>query len=141
MDFMPYAQAYLERIFGAEGGPVSKRLRDYARGWGPTITEQFLVQDFTDLQAPASPALAAGYVRAHVRTLALSRMPHGLLIAVVHCPSLLRRDIAFEIGVVVNDEGFGSARLTFDEAHQSEVSLFLLGMGSLKMMQDALRNG
>ncbi len=139
MDFMPYAKPYLDRIFGAEGEPVPERLRVYARGWGATITEQFLVQDFAPLPAPSAPPLAGGYVKAHVRTLALSRMPTGLLIGIVHCPSLLRREIAFEIGIVLGDTGISSARLKSDPAHASELSLFLLGMGSLKTMQDALK--
>lgn len=140
MDFMPYARPYLDRIFGAEGEPVPQRLRDYARSWGPTITDQFLVQDFALLSAPAAPAMMDGFVKSHVKTLALSRMPGGILLAVVHCPSLLQRQTAFEIGIVVSEDGIASARLKADAAHASELSLFLLGMGSLKTMQEALKS-
>lgn len=140
MDFMPYARPYLDRIFGAEGVPVAARLLAYAEGWGPTITEQFLVHDFAPLPAPGAPPMLDGFAKAHLRTCALSRMPGGLLVAAVHCPSLLRRDIAFEIGIVIKDGGFASARLKADHAHRSELSLFLLGMGTLATMQQALKS-
>lgn len=140
MDFMPYARPYLDRIFGAEGEPVAARLNSYAVGWGPAITEQFLVHDFARLPAPSAPAMVDGFARAHLRTLALSRMPGGLLVAAVHCPSLLRRDIAFEIGIVIKDGDFASARLKANVAHRSELSLFLLGMGTLATMQQAMKS-
>lgn len=141
MDFMPYARPYLDRLFSADGEPVAERLRSYARSWGPTITDQFLVQDFASLSAPSAPGMMDGFVKSHVKTLALSRMPGGLLVAAVHCPSLLQRRIAFEIGIVLGEDGIASARLKADPAHVSELSLFLLGMGSLKTMQEALKSG
>lgn len=140
MDFMPYAQPYLDRVFGADGEPVSARLLAYVKGWTPATTEQFLVQDFAVLPAPYAPDLLSGFVKAHLKTLALSRMPGGLLVAAVHCPSLLRRDIAFEIGIVLGETGVSSARLRANPAHRSELSLFLIGMGSLATMQQALKS-
>lgn len=138
MDFKPYARPYLDRVFGADGEPVPDRLESYAKGWGAGVTEQFLVQDFALLPAPGAPQPLLGLVKAHVRTLALSRLPKGLLVAGVHCPSLLRRDIAFEIGIVLDEGVPVSARLKADPAHRSELCLFLLGMGSIKTMQQVL---
>lgn len=138
MDFMPYAQPYLDRVFAADGVPVAELLHRYAAGWAPTISEQFLVQDFDLLPAPDAPPLLAGFAKAHLKTLALSRVPGGALLAAIHCPSLLRRDIGFEIGIAMDADGVVSARLQSDPAHHNELCLFLLGMGSLETMYKTL---
>lgn len=138
MDFVPYASAYLNRVFLAEGEPVTDRLRHAVRHWPPTVTEQRLVQDFSVLPVSGLPQLMAGYVVAHIHTLALSRISGGVLVAVVHSPSLLRREIRFEIGIGIGPTGVTSARLKADPTHEHELSLFLLGMGSLQTMNKAL---
>jgi hypothetical protein len=71
----------------------------------------------------------------------LSRQADGIMLAALHCPSLLRRDIAFEIGIGIGPDGVFSARLTSDPAHDNELCLFLLGMGSLETMYKALNAG
>lgn len=138
MDFMPYALPYLDRLFLAGEGPVPERLIAYAQGWHPATTEQFLVQNFKALPAPAAPPLMNGYVQAHVRLLVLTRMPGQYLLAGVHAPSLLRRDIGFEIGIVFDQNGIVSAALDADPDHHSELCLFLLSMGSLDTLRRVL---
>ena len=138
MDFMPYALPYLDRVFAAGEGPVSARLLAYAQGWHPTTTEQFLAQDFKVLPAPAAPPLMEGYIKAHVQTLVLTRLPGQFLIGAVHAPSLLRREIGFEIGIVCDETGIVAAELDADPAHHSELCLFLLGMGSLETLRRVL---
>jgi hypothetical protein len=141
MDFMPYAQAYLDRVFVTAGEPVAALLQRYAAGWSPGIGQQFLVQNFDPMPAPDAPPLMPGFAKAHLKALVLSRQPEGLLLAAIHGPSLLRRDIAFEIGIGIGPDGVFSARLTSDPAHDNELCLFLLGMGSLETMYKALNAG
>jgi hypothetical protein len=141
MDFMPYAQPYLDRVFVTAGEPVAALLHRYAAGWSPGIGEQFLVQNFDPMPVPDAPPLMAGFAKAHLKALVLSRQPEGLLLAAIHGPSLLRRDIAFEIGIGIGPEGVLSARLTSDPAHDNELCLFLLGLGSLETMYKALNVG
>lgn len=138
MDFMPYALAYLNRVFVAGDEPVPARLSRYVEGWKPITTEQFLAQDFVSLNAPGAPALVDGFVKSHVRTLAMTRLPGQFLVAFVHAPSLLRREIGFEIGIVCDQSGIVSAVLDADPAHHSELSLFLLTMGSLETLRRVL---
>ena len=138
MDFMPYAQPYLDRVFEAAGEPVAGLLHRYAAGWGPAIGEQFLVQSFEPLPAPGAPPLIPGFAKAHVKALGLSRRPEGVMVAAIHCPSLLQRDIAFEIGIMIGANGVVAADLTSDPGHDNELCLFLLGMGSLETMYKAL---
>ena len=138
MDFMPYALPYLDRVFSPADRPVPARLAAYVQGWSPSTSEQFLVQDFKLLPAPAAPVLMDGYVKAHLRTLALTRLPGQFLVGAVHAPSLLRRDIAFEIGIVCDGSGVVAAALDADAAYHSELCLFLLGMGSLETLRRVL---
>ncbi|MBU3730237.1 MAG: hypothetical protein FGM26_01665 [Beijerinckiaceae bacterium] len=138
MDFMPYALPYLDRVLAAADEAVPTRLASYVQGWNPAITEQFLVQDFKVLPAPGAPALMDGYVKAHVHTLAMTRLPGQFLIAAVHSPSLLRREIRFEIGIVCDSHGVVAAELDADPAYHSELCLFLLGMGSLETLRRVL---
>ena len=141
MDFMPYAQPYLDRVFVTAGEPVPALLQRYAAGWSPGIGERFLVQNFDPMPAPDAPPLMPGFAKAHLKALVLSRQADGIMLAALHCPSLLRRDIAFEIGIGIGPEGVFSARLTSDPAHDNELCLFLLGMGSLETMYKALNAG
>ena len=141
MDFMPYAQPYLDRVFVTAGEPVAALLQRYAAGWSPGIGEQFLVQNFDPMPAPDAPPLMPGFAKAHLKALVLSRQADGIMLAAIHGPSLLRRDIAFEIGIGIGPDGVFSARLTSDPAHDNELFLFLLGMGSLETMYKALNVG
>jgi hypothetical protein len=141
MDFMPYAQPYLDRVFVTAGEPVAALLQRYAAGWSPGIGEQFLVQNFDPMPAPDAPPLMPGFAKAHLKALVLSRQADGIMLAAIHGPSLLRRDIAFEIGIGIGPEGVLSARLTSDPAHDNELCLFLLGLGSLETMYKALNVG
>ena len=138
MDFMPYALPYLDRVFAAAEQPVPARLAAYVRDWKPATTEQFLAQDFKALPAPAAPSLMEGYIKAHVRMLVMTRLPGQFLIGAMHAPSLLRREIGFEIGIVCDDTGIVAAELDADPAHHSELCLFLLGMGSLETLRRVL---
>ena len=138
MDFTLYARPYLDRLFLAAEPDAPARLLAYAAGWAPHVSEQFLAQDFKPLSPPQAPALMDGFVKAHVRALAMSRGPEGVMVAAVHCPSLLRRDIAFEIGIGIAPDGSLAAQLQANPAHISELSLFLLSMGSLEMLNKAL---
>lgn len=138
MDFMPYARPYLDRLFLAAGEPVAALIHNYAAGWSAGIGEQFLVQNFDPLAAPGAPPLMPGFAKAHLKALVLSRRPDGVTLAAIHCPSLLKRDIAFEIAIAIGPAGVLSARLAYDPAHYNELCLFLLGMGSLETMSKAL---
>lgn len=138
MDFWPYAQPYLDRIFFAEGEPIPLLIHRYAAGWSSSIGEQFLVHHFDPLPAPGAPALMPGFATAHLKALVLSRRPDGVRLAATHCPSLLKRDIAFEIGIVIGQEGVQSAQIAYYPAFFNEMCLFLLEMGSLETLSKTL---
>ena len=138
MDFTPSARPYLDRLFLAGEQDVAARLLSYAAGWAAHVSEQFLVQDFRPLNPPQAPALLDGFVKAHVRALVLARQSEALTVEAVHCPSILRRDIQFTIVINVGADGGLVGHLRADPAHISELSLFLLSMGSLELLTQTL---